>query len=69
MKVILEMLFLTLRNANISFVKKKLTRRFYIIQEALPSTKKVELIEKKRFVKVALNQNDDACIYILPHLP
>lgn len=51
------MLFLTLSNIDIKFVKKKLTWRFYIANKALPIIKQVEFIEKKKFTKTALNKN------------
>ena len=51
------MLFLTLNNANVQFIEKKLIWRFYITAEALPTTKRVELIDKKKFAKKALNEN------------
>ena len=50
------MLFLTLSNADIKFAQKELTWRFYIAAEALPTTKRVEIIDKKEFTKVALNK-------------
>lgn len=55
-EVILEMPFLALSNADIQFLKKKLTWRSYTIAEALPTTKRVELINKKEFVKAALDE-------------
>ena len=38
MEVILEMLFLTLSNANIQVTEKKVTWRLYTTKEALPTT-------------------------------
>ena len=57
MKVILEILFLIFSNADIQFPKKKLTWRSYTTAEALPNIKQVELIDKKEFVKAALDEN------------
>lgn len=56
MEVVLGMLFLTFSNADIQFAEKKLTWRFYITAKVLPTTKQVELINKK-FAKEALDKN------------
>ena len=55
-EVVLEMLFLTLSNANIQLAKKELTWRSYTAAEALSTIKRVELINKKKFAKVALDE-------------
>ena len=54
--------FLTLSNADIKFAQKKLTWRSYLIAEALPTTKRVELIDKKKFAKTALDENIEAFV-------
>ena len=56
-EVVLGMPFLTLSNVNVQFVEKKLTWRFYTTAKALPTSKWVELIDKKEFAKVALDEN------------
>ena len=56
-EVVLGMPFLTLSNADIQFVEKELTWRSYTIAEALPTIKRVELINKKEFAKTALDEN------------
>ena len=56
-EVVLGILFLTLSNANIQFVEKKLTWRSYTTAKALPTTKLVKLINKKEFAKMALDGN------------
>ena len=56
MKVVLEMSFLTLSNADIQFVEKELIWRSYTTAEALSTTKYVELIDKEEFAKVALDE-------------
>ena len=43
-------------NANIQFAEKKLIWRYYIVAEALSTTKRVELINKKQFAKTALDE-------------
>ena len=49
--------FLTLSNANIQFAQKKLIWRFYTTAEALPTTKRVEIIDRKEFAKAALDEH------------
>ena len=56
-EVIPDMLFLTLSNADIQFIEKELTWRSYTTTEALPTIKRVELINKKEFAKAMLNEN------------
>ena len=56
MKVILGMPFLTVSNANIQFAGKELTWRSCTTAEALPTTKRVELIDKNKFAKAALDE-------------
>ena len=56
MEVVLGMPFLTLSNADIQFAEKELIWRSYIAAEALPTIKRIELIDKKKFAKAALNE-------------
>ena len=56
-EVVLGMPFLTLSNANVQFVEKELTWRSYTTAKALPTTKRVELVNKKKFAKAALDEN------------
>ena len=56
MEIVLGMVFVTFSNANIQFREKELTWRFYITAEALPTTKQVELINKKEFAKTVLDE-------------
>ena len=58
-KVVLGMPFLTFSNANIQFVKKKLTWRSYTTVEALLTTKRIEFINKKKFAKAALDEKSE----------
>lgn len=55
--MVLKMFFLIFSNTNIQFAEKKPTQRFYTIAKALSIIKKVELINKKKFVKIALDKN------------
>ena len=61
-EVVLGMLFLTFSNADVQFVKKELTWRSYTTAEALPTTKRVELIDKKEFAKAALDENSETFV-------
>ena len=62
MEVILRMFFLTFNNANIQFAKKKLTWRSYTGTEALSTTKRIELIDKKKFAKAALDEKSETLV-------
>ncbi len=57
MEVVLEMPFLVLSNADFWFGVEELTWRSYTIVEALPTTSRVKLIDKKEFAKAALDGN------------
>ena len=59
LEVVLRMLFLTLSKANIRFVKRELVWRTYTAVEALSTTKRVEIINKKEFAAAALNADDE----------
>ena len=55
--VILKMPFLKLSDADMSFGEKTLTWRSYITSKALPTTKRVQIIEKKDFIIAAFDFN------------
>ena len=61
-EVVLGMPFLTLSNADIKFAQKELTWRSYTTAEALPTTKRVEIIDRKEFAKAALDENVEAFV-------
>ena len=66
MEVVLGMPFLTLSNADIQFAEKKLTWRSYTAAEALPTTKRVELIDKREFAKAVLDKEFETfVVYII----
>ena len=62
MEVVLGMPFLTLSNADIQFAEKELTWRSYTAAEALPTTKRVEIIDKKEFARAALDEHVEAFV-------
>ena len=59
---VLDMFFLTFSNADIQFVEKEPTWRTYNTAKALPTTKRVELIDKKKFAKMALDEKSEAFV-------
>ena len=59
---LIEMPFLTFSNADIKFAQKELTWRSYIVTEALPTTKRVEIINKKEFTKAVLDEHIEAFV-------
>ena len=61
-KVVLGMSFLTLSNVDIQFVEKELTWRSDTTAEALSTTKWVELINKKEFAKMALDEKSETFV-------
>ena len=60
--------FLTLSNADIKFAQKELTWRSYTVAEALLTTKRVEIIDKKKFTKAVLDENVEAFVVHVPSL-
>ena len=61
-EVVLGMPFLTFSNADVQFLEKELTWRSYTTAEALPTTKRVELINKKEFAKAALDEKSETFV-------
>ena len=52
------MLFLTLSKADIQFAEQEFIQKTYITGEALPTTKSVEIINKKKSAVTALNASN-----------
>ena len=67
-KVVLGMPFLALSNADVQFIEKELTWRAYTTAKALLTTKRVELIDKKEFAKVALDENFETFVVYVASL-
>ena len=57
MEVVLKMLFLSFNNANIQFADKKLIWKIYTTKKTLPTAQQVVLINKKKFARIALDEN------------
>ena len=54
--------FLSLSNADFQFSAKEFDRSSYTIAEALPTTQRVELIDKHKFAKTALDENSETFV-------
>ena len=54
-EIVLGMLFLTLSGADVDFLDRELLWRTYTTEEALPTTRRVELMRKKEFAAAALD--------------
>ena len=63
LEIVLKMPFLTLSDANIDFVHWELWWKTYTTEETLPTTRRVELVKKKKFVAATLNAEYE--IYIV----
>ena len=61
-EVILRMFFLKISNMDVSFGEKILTWKTYITNKILPTTKQVQIINKKDFVIAALNANSETFV-------
>ena len=63
MEVVLRMPFLALSNADVEFTELgKLTWRSYITVEALSTTSQIELIDKREFARVGLDENSETFV-------
>ncbi len=62
MELVLGMPFLALNNADFQFGAEEFTWRSYIAAEALPTTSRVELIDKRKFAKAALDENSETFV-------
>ena len=56
-EVILGLLLLKISNADLSFGEKTLTWKTYTTNKALPTTERVQIIDKKDFVIAAMDVN------------
>ena len=62
MQMILEISSLTISNANIQFSGKEITWKTYTPEDVLLTTCWIELIDKKKFAKAALDENIEAFV-------
>ena len=61
-EMVLGMPFLTLSNADVSFLERELTWKSYTVDEVLSTIKQVELIDKKEFAKAALDAESETFV-------
>lgn len=54
--------FLTLSNSDVEFAERELTWRTYTAAEALLTTKKVQIIDRKEFATAALDPSKGAFV-------
>lgn len=55
--IVLEISFLTLNNANIQFIERDFIWKIYIVANILPTIKKIQIIDRKKFAKTVLDPN------------
>ena len=61
-KVVLGMLFLKISNADVAFGEGTLTWKSYTTNKALPTTKRVQLVDPKEFVIAALDVESETFV-------
>ena len=69
LKVVLEMLFLIFGKTKIRFAEQELVWRTYIDIETLPTTRSVEIFNKREFAVAALKTNNKTFIMYIAALP
>lgn len=62
------MFFLFFNNADVKFTEKKLTQRAYNTNEALPTIKQVQFIDRKEFIVAGLDLGKEAFIVHIVYL-
>ena len=67
-EIVLRVLFFTFRNANIKFAQKEFIWRFYFTAKAPPTIKQVEIINRKKFANMALDEHIEAFIVYITSL-
>ena len=58
-EMILKIPILKISNIDVSFDKKTLIWKFYIINKALPTTEPIQIADLKKFVIAALDVNSN----------
>ena len=61
-EIVLGMPFLTLNGADVDFSGWKLKWKTYTVEEALPTTRRVKLVGKKKFAAAALDSKSETFI-------
>ncbi len=60
--IVFGILFLIISNVDIDFKARYLQYRFYTTKKVLPTTKKIELIRKKKFAIIAFDPDHEAFV-------
>ena len=68
MKVVLGMFFLALSKVEVNFAKQELTWRTYSLDKALPTTKRVQIIDRREFAAAALALDKKAFLVHVAYL-
>lgn len=68
MEIVLGLSFLIFGKVEINFANWKLNRKTYILDEALPITKKVQIINWKEFLTAALALNEEVFVVYMAYL-
>lgn len=58
-KIVLKAPFLIFFNIDIRFIQKKYILKSYIIIKVLFTIKKIKLIDKKKFIVIAMHENSE----------
>ena len=61
-EMVLGMPFLKISNADVAFSERTLTWKSYTTSEALPTTKRVQLVDPKEFVIAALDVDNETFV-------
>ena len=61
-EIVLGMPFVTLSGADVDFLDRELRWRTYITEEALPTTRRVELVGKKEFAAAELDPEHETYV-------
>ena len=62
LEVVFKMSFLIMNGADVNFLGQELLWKTYTTKEALPTTKRVELVGKKYFVAAALDPESETFV-------
>ena len=67
-EIVLEILFLAFSKVEINFAEWELIRRTYSLDEALPTTKRVQIINCRKFAAAALALDKEAFVMHVAYL-
>ena len=61
-EVVLGMFFFTLSGADVDFLGQELWWKTYTTEEAFPTTRCIELVDKKEFAAIALDPESETFV-------